>query len=94
MSIGLVIAPRALLRAFAWGRRSRNLYHGEVGDELLDLRLGQLRRRLGLDASPPEPRAGDVLRLAGWLLVATPILLGAVALFLAPLLVPLWLLLG
>jgi ubiquinone biosynthesis protein Coq4 len=47
-AIGLVTAPRAVLRAFRRGRRSRNLYAREWQDELLDRTVGELRRELGL----------------------------------------------
>jgi ubiquinone biosynthesis protein Coq4 len=49
--IGLVIAPRAVARAFLRGRGSRNLYRGEWSDGLLDRTVGELRRELGLDAA-------------------------------------------
>ncbi len=45
---GLLISPRALLRAARRGRRSRNLYDGEWDEEWLLLRVGVLRARLGL----------------------------------------------
>jgi hypothetical protein len=46
--IGLVIAPRAVLRAARRGGRSRNLYAGEWSEALLDRTVGELRRELGL----------------------------------------------
>lgn len=49
--IGLAIAPRAVVRAFLRGRRSRNLYRGEWSETLLDRTVGELRRELGLDAA-------------------------------------------
>jgi ubiquinone biosynthesis protein Coq4 len=48
--IGLVIAPRAIVRAFRRGRACRNLYEREWDDGILDLPVGELRRELGLDA--------------------------------------------
>ena len=47
--VGLAIAPRAVWRAVARGRRSRNLYGGEWSDGLLDRTVGELRRELRLD---------------------------------------------
>ena len=49
--IGLVIAPRAIGRAFRRGRASRNLYDREWNDALLERGVGELRRELGLDAA-------------------------------------------
>jgi len=46
--IGVVIAPRAVWRAARRGRRSRNLYGGEWSDGILDRRVGELRRELGI----------------------------------------------
>ena len=48
--IGLVIAPRAVWRAFRRGRATRNLYEREWDDGILDRTVGDLRRELGLDA--------------------------------------------
>ncbi len=49
-AFGLCLAPRRIARAFARGRRSRNLYEGEWDERILDLRVGELRRRLGIPA--------------------------------------------
>ena len=49
MLLGLVLAPRRTLRAFALGRRARTLYRLDVSlDTLLDETVGALRARLGL----------------------------------------------
>jgi hypothetical protein len=50
-AIGLFIAPARVLRAFARGRRERNLYDTELSDALLDEPLGPLRARLGIAPS-------------------------------------------
>lgn len=66
LPIGLAIAPRAVLRAFARGRRSSNLYRrrAAVDATLLARPVGELKRELGLDG--PADRAGitDVAGLA------------------------------
>jgi ubiquinone biosynthesis protein Coq4 len=49
--IGLCIAPRAVWRAFRRGRACRNLYEREWDDGILERRVGELRRELGLDAA-------------------------------------------
>ena len=47
--IGLVVAPRRVLRAFARGRRERNLYGEEFSDAMLDEAVGAACARLGID---------------------------------------------
>lgn len=49
--IGLLIAPRRVLRAFRGGRRALNLYDEEVSVALLGEKVGAVRTRLGIDAS-------------------------------------------
>lgn len=46
--VGLAIAPRATLRAFRRGRRTRNLYAEDFDEALLEEHVGPMRRRLGL----------------------------------------------
>jgi hypothetical protein len=46
--LGLLIAPRRILRAFARGRRGRNLYGVELSEALLGEELGAARERLGI----------------------------------------------
>ena len=48
VAIGLLLWPRRVLAAFRRGRRSDNLYGGEFAEELLDLEVDELRRRLRL----------------------------------------------
>lgn len=61
LPIGLVLAPRRMLHAYARGRRSRNLYRSGavVDDALLARPVGELRAELGLDAVA-APRARDL----------------------------------
>jgi hypothetical protein len=47
-AIGLVIAPRRVMRAFVRGLRSRTLYRDEFTEDLLDQSVGELRLRLKL----------------------------------------------
>ena len=49
--VGLVIAPRAVGRAFRRGRSTRNLYEREWDDGILDRTVGELCGELGLDAA-------------------------------------------
>jgi hypothetical protein len=60
---GVVLAPARMLRAFARGRRTGNLYGAEI--EIFRQRpVGELRKTLGLNAEP-QIRVSDVLLFAG-----------------------------
>jgi hypothetical protein len=80
MAIGLALAPRAVFRAFARGRHSRNLYRGQIDDAVLASAVGVLRRRLALDAPPARPTGRDALLFVGAALSGVGVLLGTVAL--------------
>ena len=49
LELGMLYAPLRVYRAFIRGRHSNNLYDREYGEDLLELRVGELRRRLGVD---------------------------------------------
>lgn len=85
MSIGLVLAPRAILRAFVRGRRSRNLYREQLDETLLASRLGDLRHRLRLDRPVPAPTAGDLVAFGLWSIGSVATLAASVAVALLPL---------
>jgi hypothetical protein len=70
LAIGLVIAPRAVFRAFVRGRRTRNLYRDDFGDPLLAAHVGPMRRRLGLDQDVARANAADRLAFVAWSLAA------------------------
>jgi hypothetical protein len=65
MQIGLWVAPRAVWRAFARGRHSRNLYAEPWGDPLLDESVGAMKRRLALEREP-HATISDQIHFAGW----------------------------
>jgi hypothetical protein len=65
-AVGIVVAPRALWRAFVRGRHSANLYGREFSDELLDNTVGDLRVRLRVDGKH-EARLADGLAFALWI---------------------------
>jgi hypothetical protein len=76
---GLVVAPRRVYRAFMRGRRGRSghrgrtLYHSGWDDTLLDLSVGELRRRLAVDDGDARPRWRNRLAFASWVgLLAAP----------------------
>lgn len=82
--VGMVLAPGAVLRGYAWGRRTQNLYHGDFPDSLLDEELGALRARLGLDQPVPVPTWKDRLGLAGWCVAGVPVLAVSIASVVVP----------
>ncbi|UJR81025.1 Hypothetical protein I5071_30760 [Sandaracinus amylolyticus] len=66
MQYGVFIAPRAVLTAFARGRRSKSLYAAsELDEAMLEERVEDARKRLGLDREI-EPGVGDAALLAAW----------------------------
>ncbi|HYC61969.1 MAG TPA: hypothetical protein VEK79_20630 [Thermoanaerobaculia bacterium] len=50
MAIGLLIAPRRMLRAFRRGWRKPNLYRREFDEALLARKVGELRAELEIEA--------------------------------------------
>jgi len=96
MGLGGVVAPRRMARAWARGRRTRNLYGerggtiespGSVGgassiEHLLPRRVDEVRAELGLDQPPPPVRVRDALAVAA---VAIPMTAALAALAAAPL---------
>ncbi|HEU0029495.1 MAG TPA: hypothetical protein VFQ53_02595 [Kofleriaceae bacterium] len=64
MAIGLAIAPRAVFRAFVRGRHSKSLYDRAFADDLLALRVGELRALLRLDQPAAPASAADRLAFA------------------------------
>jgi hypothetical protein len=66
---GLAVAPRRTYRAFMRGRHARTLYRIGWSDELLDLDVAELRRRIGFAAAPPRTAWRDRAAFAGWLAV-------------------------
>jgi hypothetical protein len=68
-TVGLVLAPRRVWRAFLRGRRSANLYRGGFSEERLSaVTVGELRRRLRADTPLPPPRPSDAAAFAAWAL--------------------------
>src|SRR4030095_8586001 len=65
MWIGLWVAPRAVWRAFARGRHTRNLYAEPWSEALLEESVGSMRRRLALESEMPRTSLSDRIRFAG-----------------------------
>jgi hypothetical protein len=78
LAIGAVIAPRRVLRAWARGRVTKNLYTHDTVDALLPLEVSTVRASLGLDAPVPAPRGVEIATFAPAALVALLVLVGVV----------------
>lgn len=76
--IGVLALPLRTLRAFALGRRSRNLYRAPTIEPILDLQLLRVRRRL-LPAHPDGVRLSDLPRFVALSLLAVPVGLALLA---------------
>lgn len=61
--LGLLLAPRRTLQAFARGRRSRNLFRLGYSDALLSRSVEEVRCELSI-TDAPEPTLGDSARFA------------------------------
>jgi hypothetical protein len=66
MWVGLWISPSAMWQAFARGRHSQNLYGEPWSEALLDLSVGDTRRRLALEREAPRATVRDALGFASW----------------------------
>jgi hypothetical protein len=90
---GVVVNPSGLYRAFMRGRRSRNLYSREFGDDILEHNVGEYRDELNLNETLILPTGRDKVAFAIWLLISIGVYLLAVSpLWLSVLLVALWIL--
>jgi hypothetical protein len=78
LAIGAVIAPRAVLRAWARGRATQNLYTHDTVDALLPMDVDAVRTTLGLDAPSPAPRFADIATFAPSALLAVLLLVGVI----------------
>jgi hypothetical protein len=86
LGLGLLRAPGPTWRAFARGRRTRNLYRWPYQEALLDARVGDVRARLGLGASAAGPATrADRAAFAAWSAAALLLFGASLALLVAPL---------
>lgn len=90
---GLVSAPLRTMRAFWRGARSRSLYTTLSHDEVIDLPVEEVRRRLGI--APLEqhvsPQLKDVLQLAAASVAGLALGLVLLAIILTPVTLVAWL---
>lgn len=98
---GLFVYPRRVYRAFVRGRHSANLYFEAWDDSILARRVGEERRRLGLDtgsgARTSRPSWRDRASFAVWAATSLAAYAATGALMIAPVLALLgavWLWLG
>lgn len=59
LGIGIVLAPGRMIKAWARGRHTRNLYGEDGVDHLLPRRVTEIRATLGLSGQPPRARLRD-----------------------------------
>jgi hypothetical protein len=91
MSVGLVVAPGKMFRAFVHGRRTRNTYRLTYGDALLARTVASLRGELGLEAVPGDPaNAADRAAFAGFSVASLAVGLVTSAVYAAPVVALLW----
>lgn len=92
-AIGLVINPSGVYRAFVRGRRSANLFGTEWDERVLSESVGDVRRRLGLDAAGGGATRREKVAFALWATASVLTYLLAAAVILLPFLAcSLWLL--
>jgi hypothetical protein len=81
---GLVVYPRATYRAFVRGRHSTNLYGYEWDESILARRVGEVRRRLGLDEGTAAATRDDKVSFALWAAASAAAYVATGAVMLAP----------
>jgi hypothetical protein len=81
---GLVVFPRAVYRAFVRGRHSTNLYGDAWDESILVSRVGEVRRRLGLDVGGVRATLDDKLSFALWAAASAAVYVATGAFMLAP----------
>jgi hypothetical protein len=80
-AIGVVIAPRAVWRAFVRGRHTSNLYRddAELPAAILDHSVGEMRRILRLDQPAARPRGADGVAFIAWVAASAALALAPLA---------------
>ena len=91
MATGIFLAPLNCLRAFARGRRTRNLYRTAYEDALAQGTVGRLRDFLDLRQPPARPSLTDGVLFGLWSAAGVALVLGATAVLLVPVCALVWL---
>jgi hypothetical protein len=81
LAIGMLLAPVRMVRAWARGRQTRNLYSEDGVEHLLPREVDEVRASLGLAGTHPRVRVRDVLAT---LVVGVPMAAVMLALVAAP----------
>ncbi len=84
---GLIINPRGVYRAFIRGRRNSNLYFMEFSDALLNHRVGEMRRRLGLEKEDGRVTTRDFAAFIFWAFAGASTYLMTALLIVSPLVI-------
>jgi hypothetical protein len=90
LSVGVFLDRTRIFRAFLRGRHTRNLYRSRYDDALLDVTVGEMRRRLGLDRPLAEATRSDRFRFALWWTGSLVFSLATLALLLSPIVAIAW----
>ena len=77
MMMGMVIAPRRTLRAWARGRATCNLYAQDSVESLLPRTVGEMRDELGLVAAAPRAGLADLAGIVATIVFAPLLAIGS-----------------
>ena len=80
LAMGMLIAPRRTVRAWARGRATANLYALDSVDHLLPRQVGEMRSELRLEAPPPRATLRDLAGIAATIVFAPLLAIGSLAL--------------
>jgi len=80
MMMGMLIAPRRTVRAWARGRATKNLYALDAVDHLLPRTVAEMRDELALEAPRPRATLRDLAGILGTIVLAPLLAIGSLAL--------------
>lgn len=83
-AMGLGFNPKRVYKAFLRGRRSFNLYARPFNDELLESKVGKMRRSLRLDGQTRAVSFADRAAFFKWAAISAATYIAAITLSLAP----------
>jgi hypothetical protein len=89
MGFGLVAAPRRTFSAFVRGRNSQNLYGREFDEALLEQKVDDIRKEIGLDQTH-EAKPADYVAYAFWCAVAIWLYVLHAAVVVVPIAAAIW----
>ena len=77
LAMGMVIAPRRMLRAWARGRATKNLYTHDGVQQLRPRTVGDMRDELGLVAAAPRAGLSDLAGIVATIVFAPLLAIGS-----------------